>query len=546
MCLVAGLLAGEQALAEGLSIDVEMMRPTFSPGMPLGVESPTVLGKGSMRVGYLGQYQRDPVLLYLYDEEAGSVIRNRFTGHLGFAYDVADWVSVRGVLPVALDKGTELLEFSNMDSTEDSNAGLGDIEVGARLAVADAGPLAIGIRGDLLLPIGTNEAYLGEVGVRGRLGAMGLVTWGPARLGLDASALIRNQVETDLDYSDETTIDLNTGAALDLWPGHLAVTGALLARWGSSTLGQPGGENASEWLAGLQLHPGGGNHQLDVGVGKGLSQGVGTSQFRWFLGYTFVRPPEAPPPEPVVVVVEEPEPDPIIPDDPPPEPEPEPEWKEDELARIQKDQIVIRDPIQFEFNTDNILDESMPILGAVASILNNHAEIGHIVIEGHASEEGSFEYNYDLSNLRARSIWKQLMREGVHPDRISYRGMGEVVPVKVGDDEESLAANRRVEFHIVERLGADGVYPVYSESTTLPWSGETVKTVQPKQPEPPPPEEPPKTVEEQLEELLSPDNFSLDELDEGEDDGALDEPREEDAPREEDEADKDPTDGETP
>lgn len=199
------------------------------------------------------------------------------------------------------------------------------------------------------------------------------------------------------------------------------------------------------------------------------------------------------------------------------EEEPEPEWEPEQKVKIVGDQVVIRDPVQFELATANILEESLPTLQAVADILNEHAEIEHVVIEGHASVEGSFEYNYELSNERARSIWKELMGYGVHPSRISYRGMGEVVPVMEGESEEALAKNRRVEFDIVDRVEEGEEYPIYPDSYLLPWSGAVVETIQPVIPEPEV-EEPEEelSIEDQLDQLLDPDAFDEDALDETE------------------------------
>ena len=153
----------------------------------------------------------------------------------------------------------------------------------------------------------------------------------------------------------------------------------------------------------------------------------------------------------------------------------EKKWKEGELARVEDEAIVIRDPIQFEFNTANILPESLPTLHFVAKLMNENARIGHVVVEGHASEEGTFIYNYDLSIRRARSIWEEIITAGVHPDRLSYRGMGEVVPRKKGTEEAALATNRRVDFHIVHRYNELDVLPEYPEDIKLPWSGQPAK-----------------------------------------------------------------------
>jgi hypothetical protein len=51
--------------------------------------------------------------------------------------------------------------------------------------------------------------------------------------------------------------------------------------------------------------------------------------------------------------------------------------------------------------------------------------------------------------------------------------MGEVVPRELGSEETELAANRRVEFHIIRTLDPLEVPPEYSNTIQLPWNGET-------------------------------------------------------------------------
>ena len=114
----------------------------------------------------------------------------------------------------------------------------------------------------------------------------------------------------------------------------------------------------------------------------------------------------------------------------------------------------------------------------MARLINEDIKIGHIVIEGHASEEGSFEYNYDLSNLRARAIFKALVQSGVHPDRISHRGYGEALPKNLGRDEESLSENRRVEFHIV-RIDLEDVELELRPLNKGPWDGVPLDLITP-------------------------------------------------------------------
>ena len=283
-----------------------------------------------------------------------------------------------------------------------------------------------------------------------------------------------------------------------LFRSNISINAAILSRSGFSKFFTVGGETPAEVIAGLQVRPAH-DWRLDVAVGRGVSPGYGSTQFRAAVGLTWQRTPPAPPspiPEPITrIAVTE------APDLPPEAPEPvvveaTPTWKEDELARVEEQQIVIRDPIQFELATAKILPESLPTLRAIAKLLEEHPEIAHIVIEGHASEEGSFAYNYDLSIRRSLAIFQELVVAGVYPARLSCRGMGEVEPVTLGSDEAQLAKNRRVIFHIVKRLQpGEPSAPIHTE-LLLPWNGAPQTfTPPPEVPVPPVEPEPAKKVE---------------------------------------------------
>ena len=43
---------------------------------------------------------------------------------------------------------------------------------------------------------------------------------------------------------------------------------------------------------------------------------------------------------------------------------------------------------------------------AVAGIINSDPFVGHVVIEGHASQEGDYQHNYTLAESRSRRIWE--------------------------------------------------------------------------------------------------------------------------------------------
>lgn len=463
------LLLLQGALAAGESADIELLRPTFSLGAAPGFDSPLVVDYGHVQIGSLIQYTRDPLVLYADGADQGAVIGRRQTLYLGVVADLGKKTSARLVLPGAAQWGSENPERVG------NAAGLGDITAGIRQQLLTTGPVIIGAHIDLTIPNGTRLSWMGEESPRFIAGALVHADLGPLHPMLTLSTTQRAEVDTQQDYLLADELNANLGLRYELWPDHFAFSLGVLSRTNTSSFLQVGAATTSEAIADVQFRT---SEQLlwDVGIGKGLAQGVGSSEFRLFMGMIWTRPEkEELAPQPVVRITEQ---------QPPPEPididiiteEP---WEDGELARVEEKKIIIRDPIQFEFNTERILPISIPTLRYVGQLMNDDWRIGHVVVEGHASEEGSFEYNYDLSIRRARSIFEELLRAGVHPDRISYRGMGEVIPKATGEDESSLAENRRVEFHIVHQYSERDADPDYRTVEQAPWDGAPVELIVP-------------------------------------------------------------------
>jgi peptidoglycan-associated lipoprotein len=68
-----------------------------------------------------------------------------------------------------------------------------------------------------------------------------------------------------------------------------------------------------------------------------------------------------------------------------------------------------------------------------------------IVLEGHADERGTREYNMALGERRAKAIMRYLTIQGVPAAQIETVSFGEEVPVAFGHDNSSWQLNRRVE-----------------------------------------------------------------------------------------------------
>jgi outer membrane protein OmpA-like peptidoglycan-associated protein len=120
-------------------------------------------------------------------------------------------------------------------------------------------------------------------------------------------------------------------------------------------------------------------------------------------------------------------------------------------ARIEQDEIKISKQVQFKFDSDVILPESDLVLGAIASILNEHSEIARVRIEGHTDDKGTDAYNAKLSQRRAASVVKWLVKHGIAQSRLTSQGFGRSRPIDRNDTDEGRAMNRRVELHIQAR-----------------------------------------------------------------------------------------------
>ncbi len=463
--LMTAALAPLSAGAAGYSVDVELLRPSFGSSGLVGVDSPIVRDPGRLRLGLVSQYQRDPLVLYERETEVGTIVEHRVSNHLGIAYDVLDSISVRLALPTYYQRGTDVPELAA------SGFGAGDIALGAAVHALDAEIVDLGLRIDLTAPTSRAEAWVGERNIRTGAALLAHVHLGPVEPMVELGSTLRTGVDTTEDFALGSELYGSLGVRYSLMDGDLAPYLSTFGRTGLQAFFQGGAETPAESMLGVQVRP---TEPLlvDLGFGRGWSEGYGTTQNRVMLSLNWAPTRTEPEPQMQAVVITEPPPEPPpidVPDEAPPE-EDDP-WEEGQLARVEGQKIRIREPIQFEFNTDRILPESLPLLYQVAGLLNENDRIVHVVVEGHASEEGSFEYNYDLSIRRARAIWEQLIRGKVNPNRISYRGMGEVVPRTEGTSEGELADNRRVDFHIVHQLGPLDLAPEWPALGQLPWDG---------------------------------------------------------------------------
>ena len=100
--------------------------------------------------------------------------------------------------------------------------------------------------------------------------------------------------------------------------------------------------------------------------------------------------------------------------------------------------------IYFDFDQSTIRAEFREVLNGHAAFLAQNPG-ARIVLEGHADERGTREYNMALGERRGNSVSRYLVVQGVSVDAIEVVSFGEERPVNEGHDDASWAENRRVE-----------------------------------------------------------------------------------------------------
>ncbi|PJK29356.1 peptidoglycan-associated lipoprotein Pal [Minwuia thermotolerans] len=102
----------------------------------------------------------------------------------------------------------------------------------------------------------------------------------------------------------------------------------------------------------------------------------------------------------------------------------------------------VGDRVFFDFDRYDLDAEDIETLRRQAAYLQQFPS-KNVVIEGHADERGTREYNLGLGDRRATSVKDYLVSLGVAPGRITTISYGKERPVALGHNEEAWAQNRR-------------------------------------------------------------------------------------------------------
>jgi MYXO-CTERM domain-containing protein len=506
------LFGAGRAHAEGF--DAQLFKPTTSTTGFISQDGPDVLPSGFLHVRLTFDVATD--LLVLRDPDTGEpvIVRDPMTGEviadgkvlsnrtgvtLGASYGIADRFELSAALPVAMSQSGNLMLVNR--EGELAGTALGDLRLGGKVRLLDAGPFRLGAALNVVVPTGDDEAFAGAGTVVVTPRVIAGVRLGRLALAANGGYALRQPGGAgNLEVDDELVF--GAGARFDLQPRRLALLGESYARVGVQGMGVER-ELPAEALFALRWQVSG-PWAIDAGGGFGITRGYGTPAARAFLSFAYAPLPAlrvvAPTEE--VVIEKAPPPAPEGPRDTdkdgitddkdkcPSEPEdvdgvqdddgcPDPDQDADGildavdkcptepevvngvddqdgcpdegLFELKEDRIVLEERVLFDTDRARVRSAGKRVLKAVVVLWNQHPEYEKMVVEGHTDERGSDEHNQKLGLLRAERVKKALIEQGFPADKIEIVSYGRSRPVDTSGSEQAWAKNRRTEFVIVKK-----------------------------------------------------------------------------------------------
>lgn len=104
--------------------------------------------------------------------------------------------------------------------------------------------------------------------------------------------------------------------------------------------------------------------------------------------------------------------------------------------------------LYFKADTSTLDKESYPVLDEVFDFLKTHNKV-RIEIGGHTNGIPSHDYCDKLSAARAKAVYDYLLKKGIQPDQISYKGYGKRRKIASDATQEGRNKNQRVEVKIL-------------------------------------------------------------------------------------------------
>lgn len=426
LSLALPLVAEAQASIDTNSLRLRGARSTGGMLLP----SADVLGAGawdlSLTYGHEGEVvqSRLPTATTRGSDRFRDVgwIENRDIALLHFAMSPLERLELQAGLPFLL--GQRVGSDPELAPIESGASAFGDLRLGLRYGVWEAGGMAASIRGGLFLPTGAGDLALGDEKARADVGA----SFGyRSEAGWAAHLHVGHLMGEPLRLGNQSFGDTFAGGLLLQYRhavGEQALAWSLEAVASTVVSTVEGAQTARgeavEILAGARyffdavyLDAGGGFAPIDDGLTP-----------RWRLlasvGVQGLWEP-APPPEPRERIVYLPAPEAAPPPPPPPPSEPsEPAPDPREAFRT----IAVEErSVYFEVDSAELDGAAHVVLRDVARTLLESERA--VVITGYADDQGTPERNLALSRRRAEVVRDVLVQAGVEASRLEIEGAGD-------------------------------------------------------------------------------------------------------------------------
>lgn len=106
--------------------------------------------------------------------------------------------------------------------------------------------------------------------------------------------------------------------------------------------------------------------------------------------------------------------------------------------------------VNFDTNKSALTSSAKEILEEAITLLKKTDAVIEVRVEGHTDSRGTEAHNMALSQRRAEAVAAYLSSQGVNTDSLIPVGMGESAPIANNNTVAGQAANRRVDFVVIQ------------------------------------------------------------------------------------------------
>ncbi|MBH48514.1 MAG: hypothetical protein CME71_10135 [Halobacteriovorax sp.] len=343
-------------------------------------------------------------------ERTRTLVKGMTTVQLGAGWQTSSRFLIGLAAPVSQ------VTFSNGSERQ---TGIGDTTViGKYRVTANNDPTSIALIPSFNLPTGDEALFLGDGGVGAGLKLAMERDFGRFRINGNIG-VARNQNATyqDIDYRNRFLAALGVHVPItDKW--HWTAEGyTMLTKSAEQTPG--------EIVAGIQYFR---NDSLSVtsGIGFGGFDSTTGNDWRFIMGLKW---------QPAIASSMQ-----IVPSSTTPL-----SMQQEETMRLIGE---LNLEIRFDHDSDVLDAEDKNAVAQIAKLIKKSSLSGKLIIQGHANRIGEEDYNKDLSQRRARSVRRELIKQGIDPVLTQAVGFGQSQPIEHENRRMALDMSRRVDFLI--------------------------------------------------------------------------------------------------